>query len=170
MAMEGFELQMGDEQAISIGAARVIIGQIVTGAMSEFTQQRDAISSHRDAIYKMHGDIQKWNTEFLEMVTTERVKSQEEFDKIKAYLKEKHDEHDVLNDLVSATKDEMDDWAIKFRQDIVNTFATQQQTIDEAKQHIQELAARHRDGGEGAGEGGQRGGSGGRERRFFRRP
>ena len=119
------------------------------------------------AIFKMHGHIQKWIGEFLEMVTSERASTQVEFDKIKAHLKEKHDEHDVLNDLVSATKDDMDDWAIKFRQDIGNTCSTQQQTIDEAKQHIQELAGRHRDGGEGAGEGGQRGGSGGRERRIF---
>ena len=73
MAMEGFEPQMGDDQAISIGAARVIIGQIVTGAMAEFSQQRDAISSHRDAIFKTHGDIQKWNGEFREMVTGERA-------------------------------------------------------------------------------------------------
>ena len=82
-AMEGFIPQVGDDQVITVGAARLIIGQVVTGAMAEFNQQRDAIGSHRDAVLQMHTDIQRWTAEFTNMASTERQTTTDQFEEVK---------------------------------------------------------------------------------------
>jgi len=153
----------GDEQAISVGAARGIILQVVNDAMTEFNQHRDAIASHRDAIVGMHTEVMTLRDGFAQSVADQRAETETKFNEVKKYLQEKEAEHDVLNQSVIDTKDAMDKWAIAFRLEITGAFENHKNVINETRDQIQEMATRSGpEGGGGAG-----GAARGHERRIF---